>query len=97
MTEASLAFAPEPVIDYVMNGRVQGRVGNRDDIMAPYGCYRCRGEDKWVAIAVSSDEEWVAFCNAIGHPDWSRKEEFSDVLVSLKNQDELDRLIGNGQ
>jgi len=69
-------------------------VGNRDDIMAPYGCYRCRGEDKWVAIAVSSDEEWVAFCNAIGHPDWSRKEEFSDVLVRWKNQDELDRLIG---
>ena len=33
---------------------------NRDEIMVPHGCYPCKGEDKWVAIAVSKDEEWRA-------------------------------------
>ncbi|MFC2070820.1 CaiB/BaiF CoA transferase family protein [Chloroflexota bacterium] len=93
MTEARIASAPEPVLDYVINGRVRGRMGNRDDFMAPHGCYRCSGDDKWVAIAVSNDEEWVAFCNAIGNPEWTKREEFSDTPGRWENQDELDRRI----
>ncbi len=93
MNEAGFAFLPEMVLDYTMNERVRRPVGNRDDIMAPHGCYRCKGEDKWVAIAVSSDEEWRALCDAMGNPEWTRREEFSDGLSRWKNQDELDRLI----
>ena len=93
MAESSIAFAPEPVLNYTMNEKLPGRTGNQDEFMAPHGCYRCRGEDKWVAIAVSSDEEWNAFCNAIGNPEWTRKEEFSDAMSRWKNQRELDSLI----
>ncbi len=93
MTEQGIAFLPEPFMDYAMNARVRGRVGNRDDIMAPHGCYRCQGEDKWVAIAVSSEEEWIALCRAIGDPEWTKKEEFSDEMSRWKDQEELDRLI----
>ena len=94
MIEANTNFLAEAVMDYTMNERLSQPVGNRDDIMAPHGCYRCQGEDKWVAIAVSNKEEWLAFCNAIGNPEWTKKEEFSDELSRWKNQEELDRLIG---
>lgn len=93
MSEAMDCFLAEAVMDYTMNGRVAERTGNRGDNMAPHGCYRCRGEDKWVAIAVSNNEEWKAFCDAIGNPDWTKKEEFRDELSRLRNQDEMDRLI----
>lgn len=91
--EVVLAQLPEAVLDYAMNGKVRGRVANRDDFMAPHGVYRCRGEDKWVAIAVSSDEEWQALCHAMGDPPWSREERFSSALSRWQYQDELDRLI----
>jgi len=93
MTELNANVLGELVIDYAMNERVAQPVGNRDNIMAPHGCYRCLGEDKWVAVAVSSEQEWQAFCNALGNPEWTKKEEFSDGLSRLNNQEELNRLI----
>jgi benzylsuccinate CoA-transferase BbsF subunit len=93
MAEGSANLLGELVMDYTMNERVGERIGNRDNIMAPHGCYRCQGEDKWVAIAISSEEEWEAFCSTIGNPKWTKREEFSDELSRWKNQNELDKLI----
>ena len=92
-SEAITTFLPEVIMEYVMNGRMRTRMGNRDEIMAPHGCYPCKGEDKWVAIAVSSDEEWRALCQVMGNPDWSKKERFSDQFNRWQNQDELNKLI----
>jgi len=91
--EALSCSMGEVIMDYTMNGRVQSRNGNRDDIMAPHNCYRCKGEDKWVSIAISNDEEWEAFCQTIGNPKWTKEERFSDQLRRWQNQKELDRLI----
>lgn len=93
MTEVVGAFLPEAVIDYTMNNRVAQPQGNRDAAMAPHGCYRCQGDDEWIAIAVSSDEEWQAFCDAVGNPEWTRDDRFRGGLGRWKNQEELDRLI----
>ncbi len=93
MIEGSANFLGEAIMDAIMNKRIGKRVGNRDSVMAPHGVYRCKGEDSWVAIAVSNDAEWAAMCNAMGNPDWARKSEFSDQLARWKHQDELDAHI----
>lgn len=93
MIEGSTNFLGEIVMGYAMNDSLGERMGNRDKYMAPHGCYRCKGNDEWVAIAVGSQAEWQAFVKAIGSPDWARKEEFKDELSRWQNQDELDRLI----
>jgi benzylsuccinate CoA-transferase BbsF subunit len=83
----------DSIMDYTMNGRAQSRNGNLDDIMAPHNCYRCRGDDRWVSIAVSSQEEWLALCRAVGHPEWAEEGKFSDAPSRWQNQEELDRLL----
>ena len=93
-SEAITTLIPEVTMEYVMNGRIRPRMGNRDEIMAPHGCYPCKGEDKWVAIAVGTDEEWKALCRVMGNPDWSKEEKFSDQFSRWQNQDELNKLIG---
>ncbi len=95
MTEVVMSQIPEGIMDYTMNQRVRGSVGNRDDVMAPHNVYPCKGEDKWVAIAISSDQEWKAFCLVIGNPGWAKEERFSDAFNRWHNQEELDRLIGD--
>jgi benzylsuccinate CoA-transferase BbsF subunit len=92
--ESLAVFTGDALMEYIMNGRVQSRNGNHDRIMAPHNCYRCRGDDKWVSIAVATDEEWQAFCNAAGHPEWASDERFSDTYSRWKNERELNDLIG---
>jgi benzylsuccinate CoA-transferase BbsF subunit len=43
MAEVVTAMLPEAVLDYVMNGRDQGRQGNRDAVMVPHNVYHCQG------------------------------------------------------
>lgn len=93
MAEVQISLMPEAVMDYIMNGRVQKPRANQDDWMAPHACYPCKGEDKWVAIAVANDEEWEALCKAIGKPELVNDARFADSLSRWKNQKELDPII----
>ncbi len=86
------------VLDYLVNGREQTRMGNRHPYAAPHGTYRCQGgdrpgEDRWCSIAVFTDEEWQGFCRAIGEPQWTREPKFATLLGRKQNEDELDRLV----
>jgi len=92
--ETVLPHMGEAIMDYTLNGRVARPMGNRDPLMAPHGCYRCRGDDRWVTIAVPSDEQWRALCKAMGSPAWSEEERFYEVAGRLAHQNELDERIG---
>ena len=93
MAENVIAALPERFLDYTVNGRHQAPEENRDLVMAPHGVYSCQGFDKWVAIAVGSEEEWASLCQATGHPEWAEDPRFADSLSRWHNQDELDKLI----
>lgn len=51
------------------------RYGNRlrDLAAVPYGIFPCTGNDRWVAIAVRSDEEWARLVPRLDtcRPEWS--------------------------
>ena len=64
--------SPE-MADYARNGAVVHRIGNADRVFAPHGVYRCRPEDdgteRFVAIAVRTDEQWRELTTLIGRAD----------------------------
>jgi crotonobetainyl-CoA:carnitine CoA-transferase CaiB-like acyl-CoA transferase len=93
IAEATLCQLADAVMDYTMNGTVQAAVGNRAPGYAPCGCYPCKGEDAWVNITVTSDEEWQGLCRALGNPKWCSEQRFADAASRYRNQDELDELI----
>lgn len=80
-------------MDYSMNRRVQGTLGNRHPSRAPQGVYRCAGDDKWIAISVGTDDEFRALCEVMGQPELSRDAKFADSLSRHRNQDEIDAHI----
>ncbi|MEE9198519.1 MAG: CoA transferase, partial [Dehalococcoidia bacterium] len=94
-SEVMAGHLPRAFLDYSMNGRVHSTLGNRHSSMAPHGCYPCKGQDRWVSIAVSSDDEWEAFVDVLGHPGWTEDPRFSTVLSRHRHQRELDEHIGN--
>lgn len=91
--EATACHIGELVMDYTLNGRDRTRMGNRHPSAAPHGCYRCKGDDNWVNIAIEDDVQWEGFCQAIGCPAWSREERFATAPGRRQFQEELDRLV----
>lgn len=83
------------LLECTFNGRPPKPMGNKlqHPAVAPHDVYRCKGDDRWVAIAVFDEEEWCAFCQAIGNPAWTREERFSTHLTRVENAVALDRLI----
>ncbi|MFO8101799.1 MAG: CoA transferase [Dehalococcoidia bacterium] len=92
--ETVIPHLGEAIMDYTINGRIQEPAGNRDPQAAPQGVYPSRGEDRWVAISVSSQEEWQGLCRAMGNPEWCDQERFATFEGRMANHDELDALIG---
>ena len=80
------------MLDYTFNRRQVGRQGNSCGYACPHGVFCCKGEDRWCAIAVLSDQEWQSFCR-LCNPEWSRDPRFSTLWERKKNEDELNRLI----
>ena len=91
--EVGASVIGEAFMEYFMNGRVLGTMGNRSPTMAPHNNYPCLGEDRWVSIAVDTEEEWRSFCAAIGNPPWVKQKRFNDKFNRQRNLEELDRLI----
>ncbi len=94
MQEASVHLAAPVVMDYTINGRIQGRMGNDCPGAAPHGVYPCKGTERWLAIAVFSDKEWQALCKIMGDPEWTKSAKFDTLLQRTKNISELDKKIG---
>jgi benzylsuccinate CoA-transferase BbsF subunit len=90
MTEATMMQLPEFILDYTVNSRVARPHGNADGVAAPNNCYPCRGDDRWVAISVRDEDEWSAFCRALGEPAWARDPCFSSQLARFEHREELD-------
>ena len=93
MAEALTASIPEAILDYQMNHRVREPMGNRDDWYAPHGLYHCAGEDRWVAIAVTNDEEWNSLCRLIQRLDLAADPRFVNAEGRRKYHDQLDVAI----
>ena len=91
--ESSIQFMAPPIMDYQVNGTVMGRNGNRLPTAAPHGVYQCQGDDRWAAISVMNEDQWVKFCQAIGNPGLASQKEYSTLPQRKKNEDALDKLI----
>ena len=98
--EAGIVLTGPAILDFTVNGRPWRREGmppgNRawQPSVAPHNAYRCAGDDRWVAIAVTSDAEWQALVRAMGDPGALTVEEFSTTEGRLENQNTIDREIG---
>lgn len=70
-------------------------VGNRSQEApaAPHGVYRCKGDDRWCAIAVFTEAEWQSLCRVLGQPAWTHEARFASLADRLQHQDALDEYI----
>ncbi len=93
--EASMQNLAPALIDYHASGRVLGPSANASSRYAPHGAYRCADEDgheRWIAIAVESDENWRAMLDALGAANSDPR--FATVRDRVENAPALDQFVG---
>jgi crotonobetainyl-CoA:carnitine CoA-transferase CaiB-like acyl-CoA transferase len=93
--EATISVIGEVMMEALVSGDDPPRRGNRTPEASPHGCYPCRGEDRWCAIAVFDEAEWQALCRTAGHPEWAADPRFATLARRRENEDELDRRIAS--
>jgi benzylsuccinate CoA-transferase BbsF subunit len=92
--ESGVAHLGEAFMEYEMNGVTPIRRGNSHPDHAPYGVYRCIGDDEWVSIKVTSDAEWANFVRAIGEP-WASNGDWETVEGRVTQRQSLDAAISD--
>ncbi len=92
--EASTLVLDAALSDALNTGRTAQPQGNRDPRHAPHGVFPCAGEDRWCAIAVTSDEQWRALARIIGGGELAADPRYAETAQRLAAQDELEALIG---
>ncbi|MAE97293.1 MAG: hypothetical protein CL910_21790 [Deltaproteobacteria bacterium] len=89
--EAVMQMAGPAFMDYELNGRVAGPLGNRHPLAAgaPHGVFPCAGEDRWISIAVLADDEWRGLVRAMEGPAWAAASALEDGARRVECLDEI--------
>ncbi|MFP8881605.1 MAG: CoA transferase, partial [Myxococcota bacterium] len=67
--------------------------GNASERGAPWGAYRCAGDDDWCVINVRNDEEWRALIDVLGRPDWACSDTYATAAGRIADREAIDTLL----
>ncbi|MCX7911850.1 MAG: CoA transferase [Dehalococcoidales bacterium] len=93
--ETAISFILPGILEYQATGKEPERIGNSSPIACPHGVYPCRGDDRWCTIAVTTEEQWQAFCRAIGSPGLVHDGRFSSLENRKRHEEELNRIVSD--
>ena len=102
--ENAVAMFAQAYMNYSLTGEVEQAIGNRSiyaaDGQAPSGVYPClspggseTGDDRWIAITVTSNATWEALRTVMGDPEWARDPELGTAAGRAAAQDLLDEKL----
>ena len=93
MLRATVVTQGVGLMEHALTGRSLQPRGNYDPTMVPYGNYPCAGDDKWVSIAVATEDEWADLLEAMGNPPWAGDDRFRSQYRRQRHRRELDSLL----
>jgi crotonobetainyl-CoA:carnitine CoA-transferase CaiB-like acyl-CoA transferase len=86
-TELAAFLLGEIYLDAHLSGRDPQPQGNESDRAVPHNVYPTVGEDRWLAVAVPSEEAWDRLRLALG---WAEDDELASLAGRLARRGEID-------
>ena len=90
MIDLAVNVSVEQILEFEAYGELMTRSGNRCRQAAPQGVYACAGTDEWLAVSVTTEEQWKALCEAIGARSWVGDPELATVDQRHAAHDRID-------
>lgn len=94
--EAIMQMVGPAFMDFALNQRVGGPKSNEHPVgaAAPHAVFPCSGDDRWISIAVATNDEWRGLVEAMGSPAWAAEPAFATLAGRLTHVDDLHARIG---
>ena len=89
MWDAMVTALATPLLDYALNGRIAGPVGDGEIPGAPAGVFPCTGDDQWLVLEVHDDADWAGIVAAMERPAWALDKRFGSAEGRLAAREEL--------
>ena len=88
-TEAGIHFAAPLLLDYLENGNIAAAPGHDSIYACPHGAFRVQGQERYVAIAAETTDQWRALCRTAGLSAWSGPE-YEDLEARTAAKGEIE-------
>lgn len=90
LVEVALTMTAELVLAHDLDGTVISHAGNRGPGAAPQGCYRGEGDDVWLAVSITNDQQWRSLVGWLGWPSWTSDPRLDTAAGRHRLSDMLD-------
>ena len=93
MQDSMISAMSSNYMSYLGSNRVPGPLGASFATVVPYTVFSA--EDRAFSIAVGSEKLWVAFCEAIGHPELTDHPGFASNPQRVANRAALEKVLAD--
>ncbi|MEP6701901.1 MAG: CaiB/BaiF CoA-transferase family protein [Betaproteobacteria bacterium] len=87
LLDTQVAMIANLNMNYLLSGKVPGRMGNAHANIVPYQAFPCA--DGHIILAVGNDNQFEKFCRIAKHPDISADPRFRSNSDRVRNRDDL--------
>jgi benzylsuccinate CoA-transferase BbsF subunit len=93
-TETMVGLLGPTILDFTVNGHDQQPQGNLSEVASPHGVYPCRGEDRWIALSVGTDDQWRQILDELDARELDDDPRFGTYADRQRHHEALDAAIG---
>lgn len=93
--DVSLRNMGEAFVAFQLNGDEPEQWRNSHPHWCPHGTYPAAGDDRWLAIAVRTDDEWVSLCRVMRREELASDPRFESSFQRLRHRHEADALVSD--
>ena len=93
LNEGPICQIGERIVAHSLTGEQPARVGNAHPDHATYGVYPAAGDDEWVAICVTSNEQWRALSELMNAPAPASEPAYRNASGRVARRAELDAIV----
>jgi len=91
--ETTVASIGRVMVEFAATGEEPARLGNGEAGRAPYGCFPCEGDDRWVVLCVEDDDDWPRLRTLLDDPEWARDPRHAKASARVEDRASIEARI----
>lgn len=92
--ESAVSLIGGELLKYQIGKEEPIRIGNKSQIHCPHNVYPSQGEDEWITIAVTNDNQWKSLLSLINLTELNEFDSYNANQRKL-NEEQIDKIISS--